>query len=160
MKSRFFPTLAVLASVLIFAGSAWSAPCAHSGSIIEVKKWRGGSFEYVNFTVKKPLQSGFSWAVTSPAGPTFTQDPSGNTITVTGPKYKEIVFRSVFWTCTIPFVSNPTTRIKAVKNIGQFEGVVDYVVGYVDPTLTGSKYLGTTAFNCGARRCVRMKFLH
>lgn len=158
MKRRFFPTLAVFASVLILAGSAWSATCTQAGSIIQVKKFHSGSFEYVDFIVKRPTQSGFSWAVTSPAGPTFTEDPSGNTITVTGPKYKEIVFKSVFWTCTIPQVNLPTTRIKAVKKIGQFEGVVDYVVGYAGPV---SKYVSTTATNISAtKRRIRMKFIH
>lgn len=158
MKSKFRLSIAVVGMMLLLAGMAVAANCTASGSMIQVKKFRIGSFEYVDFIIRRPPRSGFSWAVTSPAGPTFTHDPSGNTVTVTGPKYKQIVFRDVVWMCTIPYVSLPTTRIKAVKNIGQFEGIVTYVVGYVGPT---SKYQGTTASNISAtQRRIRMKFIH
>lgn len=158
MKSKLIISAAILATLLIFAGAAFPANCSASGSIIQVKKFRLGAFEYVDFIVQRPPKSNFSWAVTSPAGPTFTEDPSGNTITIVGPKYKQIEFRNVEWMCTIPYVSLPTTRIKAVKKIGQFEGIVTYVVGYMGPI---SKYVSTTASNISfTRRRIRMKFIH
>ena len=158
MKKQLRLSIAVLTALLTLAGVSFAANCTGPGSIIRVKKFRSGGFEYVDFIVKRPTNSSFHWAVTSPAGPTFTEDPSGNTITVPGSRFKEIVFRSVTWMCTIPQTNLATTRIKKVQKIGQFEGVVDYVVGYTGPA---SKYQGTTATNISAtQRRIRMKFIH
>ena len=80
-----------------------------------------------------------------------------NPISITGPKYKQIRFTGITWTCQITEnFSLPKTTIKDIKRIEQYEGIVVYVVGYKK---TATKYyVSTTSSNVGAYRQVKMKF--
>jgi hypothetical protein len=152
MKRRFFPALAVIGVLLIFAGSAYSAPCTDPGSIRRVVKTRNGAYEYVVFDVFLPPNP--TYTVTT-AHPPFVQDGSGEPVTVTGPNYKSVRFTGVNWMCTIgENFSVPTTTIKQIKSLGQFEGIVEYVIGYKK----ASKYAGNYFYDVGSIRKVVVRF--
>lgn len=102
--------------------------CNTAGSLVSVKKTKSGRTEYVIFTIKKPTNVK---TTVSNATPPFIEDASGNTLTIQGCKYKQLVLNGVDWTCTIhEYLSNATSLIRQVKRTGQFEGVISYVVGY------------------------------
>lgn len=140
--------------MLLVLSVSSSQACTDPGSIVSVKNTTSGNFEYVTFMIKKPLNSGYGYAVTTATGP-FTEQPSGNPVTITGPKYKKIRFKGITWMCTIAETfSLPKIAIKAIKKIEQHEGIVVYVVGYRNV----STYLSTTSSNVGSFRKVVMKF--
>lgn len=143
-----------LAFVVLFANNILSAPCSSAGSIVRVKNINTTNYEYVEFKLKRPLNSGYSYGVTT-VSPPFIEDPSGNTVVVSGKKFKKIKFNSITWTCTITQnISLPNIAIKGIKKLSQFEGIVEYVIGYRKT----SSYISTTWWNSGSYRIVRMKF--
>ena len=140
------------AFLMIFAlSSVAQSKCTESGSIRSVTKARSGGFETVTFDVQSAKPD---YEVTTQKAP--FQDYSGDkTIRIKGPYYKSIYFKSVNWTCNI--VENlkaPTTNVAGVKNIEQFEGYVNYIVGF---RKKGS-YVGTTKTTTGNRTKVVLKF--
>ncbi len=140
--------------LFLFSAGADAQACSAAGSIISVKNTTMGIYEYVTFRIKKPLNSGSGHSVSTVTGP-FTEDPSGNPVTITGPKYKRIRFNGVFWWCTTAEIfSLPKIAIKDIKRIEKFEGYVAYVVGYRNASI----YLSTTTSNVGSIKQVVMKF--
>ena len=154
MKNTLSMFAISLGMLFLFSGAGFSSPCTAAGSIVSVKNTSVGQYEYVRFKVKLPVNSGFSYAV-STVTPPFIQDPSGNTISVSGSKFKLIKFESVFWTCTIvENFSLPKTAIKGIKQISQFEGIVEYVIGRRKASL----YITTTSTSAGGFKWIKMKF--
>lgn len=145
--------IAVLAGpTSMLAQSAFAQPCGTPGSIKRVKNTKIGIYEYVVFDVRRPPNPQYS--ITT-ATPPFTEDGSGDPVTVAGNKFKQIRFTGVFWTCGIKEIfSLPRTAIKGVGKTGQWEGVVTYVVGY----RTASTYLGAYYYDVGSIRKVVMRF--
>lgn len=115
--------------ILIFAnGFALAANCNAPNSIISVSNSVSGGFEYVTFKFKNPpaLPQFFVTNVVPP----FIQDGSGDTITVPGKHWTQVKFEHMNWTCSTPqLLSLPKAAVRAVKNIGQFEGQIVYVIG-------------------------------
>ena len=158
MKKKMKSTLAIIAMslgiIFLLSTPGFSSPCTAAGSIVSVRNTSVGQYEYVRFKVKLPVNAGFNFAV-STATPPFIQDPSGNTITVSGSKFKKIRFENVFWTCTISEqFSLPKTAIKGIKQISQFEGIVEYVIGRRKASL----YIATTSITSGGFKWIKMKF--
>lgn len=152
MKLRYLPTLAVFAGLLIFGISVFAAPCKEPGSIRRVVKNRIGAYEYVVFDVVLPPNP--TYKVTT-VHPPFTEDGSGDPVKVTGPNYKSVMFRSVSWMCDIgQNFSTPTSTITQVKSIGQFEGDVEYIIGYKK----ASKYAGNYFYDVGTIRKLVVRF--
>ena len=113
---------------LFLLTETFSQNCNQPNSLVSVSKRKSGRTEYVIFSLKKP-------ATTSPAvstvSPPFAEDGSGNTITIAGCKYKKVRFENIVWTCTISnqFAAS-TYLVRQVRKIGQFEGLIEYVIGY------------------------------
>lgn len=129
MRKLVMTTISVVALVLL-SSIAYSQPCTAAGSILSVKNTTIGNFDFAVFTLKKPLNTGYSYTVTTETGP-FTEDPSGNPVPVTGPKFKQIKFQGIEWMCVIgETLTTPTTAIKDIKKIEQHEGYVTYIVGH------------------------------
>ncbi|HPY39539.1 MAG TPA: hypothetical protein PLM98_03380 [Thiolinea sp.] len=144
--------LALMASALIPTATQ-AATCTAANSITNISNTSPtGLYEYVIFDLKTHTPS---YNVASKTGP-FTFDPSDDPVPVTGVKFKQITFPSVYWMCSIPeSFSLPKTQVKDVKRTGQFEGVVSYVVGYQ----TASKYVTTYHYPVTSTRSkVVMKF--
>ena len=91
---KFVITAISFGFMLLVLSVSSSQACTDPGSIVSVKNTTGGNFEYVTFMIKKPLNSGYGYAVTTATGP-FTEQPSGNPVTITGPKYKKIRFKGI-----------------------------------------------------------------
>jgi hypothetical protein len=115
--------------ILVLAPSfALAANCNAPNSIISVSNSASGGFEYVTFKFKSP-PSVPQFAVINVVPP-FIQDGSGATIIVAGKQWTQVKFEQMNWMCsTRQFLTLPKTAIKAVKNIGQFEGQIVYVIG-------------------------------
>jgi hypothetical protein len=146
---------AILAGMIVAAAlpaSAIAAPCNVANSIVQVKNFRSGGFEYVDFWVKKPVTSTVqTWS--SNTG-NFEHDASGDIISVTGNRWRVVRFSIASWTCTIwNNLTLPKIRIKDVKNVGQFEGVITYVIGRQN-----GNYLGMTVTNFAINKRYRFKF--
>ena len=136
----------------MLAPVAGGAPCSVPGSILRVKNTHIGNYEYVVFDYRRPPNP--HYAVTTVTS-SFTEDEGADPGTVNGPRFRQIRFTGVYWTCSIAqnfFV--PDVAIKGLKKTGQFEGVVTYVVGF----RSGSIYLGTYYYDVGSIRKVVMRF--
>ena len=143
-----------LFSVFIFfllPSFAFAANCNTPNSIIKVSNSASGRFEYVKFKFKKP-PSAPAFTVTNVLPP-FTEDPSGNAVTVPGSYWTQVRFDNVEWMCTIPKFIKIKPAVKAVKSIGQFEGQITYVIG----RSAASHYLSTHTINAGAFTIIRVK---
>lgn len=144
--------LSVLAAVTAFPGAAAAASCVAPHSIKRVSNSAGVLSEFVTFYIVGSPNRPFTVAT---AHPPFVADPSGQPVSVAGAKFKSITFRDVFWTCTIrENLSLPRRAVKDVKKLGQFEGVVEYVVGY----RAASRYVATNAVKIGSNWRVVMRF--
>jgi hypothetical protein len=144
------------ASLALFLGAAASAeadPCTEANSISRVRNRTNAPYEYLVFNFVKPPTLP-SYSVTT-ATPPFIQDPSGEPVTVNGDRFKRVRFEGVVWTCSIEeiFVV-PRQAIKDVKNTGQFEGIIEYVVGYGG----ASQYLNTYTYDAGGIRKIVLRF--
>lgn len=154
MKRRFFPTLTILGFVLVLSGLVYAAPCTAPGSIKKVKKTRNATHEFVVFDVVMPPNPNYTVSSTNPP---FIEDPSGNPISIVGPNYRKIRFTGVNWMCTIAQnFTTSTVTIKGVKKTGQFEGIVEYVIGYRNPS---SRYVTTYYYDVGPIRKVVLAFV-
>lgn len=125
--------------------------CSEAGSIRRVAKSAAGNFETVTFDVliKKPDYT------VSTDKPPFQEYGSEKRLRIAGPYYKSIVFRGINWECTIgESFGAKTSNIKAVKSIEQFEGQVEYVIGY----RSHSSYMGVTATSIPRGRRITIKF--
>jgi hypothetical protein len=150
MKNRSTAFL-ILAISMLSATQANAANCNTAGSMTQVKNFKIGTKEYVEFKIKSPAT--YTKTITAVTGP-FTQDPSGNPVTVNGALFTQVRFQSIDWTCTIPRIFTPKPVVKDVKSIEQFEGYVTYVIGRSALT----HYLGVNDVPCGGYRCIRVKF--
>ena len=146
--------LLTAAALTVLPAAANAAACGPSNSIVRVKNTAIGAFEYVVFKFHKPPTVP-SYSVTA-VTPPFTEDPSGNPVTVAGSKFTEVRFDGVFWTCTIAEnFSLPKTALKGIKRTGQFEGVVTYVIG----RRASSHYISNYSYNSGpGYRSIVIKF--
>jgi hypothetical protein len=152
MKNTFFIVLAVSFAIFAFSGVAMAqlANCSEPGSILRVTKSRAGNFEYVTFEVKA---NDPNYSVKN-ARPPFQNYGDDHVIHIKGKAYKSVVFREVNWTCKIrENFRAATTAIQGVKLIEQFEGQVEYIIGYSNK----SKYVGVTASGVGSTK-VTLKF--
>jgi len=132
--------------------AAQAAHCTAPHSIKRVKNTSYGHYEKVIFDIVASPNRPYS--VSTGKRP-FIADPSGLPVSVKGARFKKIRFTDVFWMCSIrQTLSLPKTAVKDVKRLGQFEGVVEYVVGY----RKASRYLTTYAYPVGSNWKVVMKF--
>lgn len=115
-----------LAFIFLFA-EGFAQNCNQANSLISVKKKKIGNADYVIFTLKRPVTATNSVAS---ATPPFIEDGSGNTINILGCAYKKVTFNNIVWTCKTKMLSSSTQFVQKVKNIGQFEGIISYVIGY------------------------------
>lgn len=118
----FLLVIAILLCTEIFAQN-----CNESNALLSVRKRKTEDTEYVIFTLQNPVTATHT---ISAATPPFTQDPSGQTIHVSGCRYKKVSFRDIVWTCKVNEIIGNTYLVRQVKNIAQFEGHIDYVIGY------------------------------
>ncbi|HYO90771.1 MAG TPA: hypothetical protein VEQ40_04015 [Pyrinomonadaceae bacterium] len=146
----------LLFSSIGFSQSFINPSCTAPGSIMSVTNTSTGNFELVTFRIRRPPQSNYSYTVASVIGPTFVEDPSGNTITVNGNRFKRIRLKGIYWKCAITEnITVPKIAVRDVKRIKQYEGIVEYVVGYK----YNWQYLTTYTFNSSSTvRQVVMKF--
>jgi hypothetical protein len=152
MKTKCRLMVALSGSLLILASAAFAAPCAGPGAILRVRNTVSGNYEYVIFDYIRPPAATYSVTTVTPP---FIGDGSGDNITISGNKFKQIRFTGVVWTCKINEIfSLPKTAIKGIKSTGQYEGVVTYVVGYRN----ASTYIGASSLSIGSMQRVTMKF--
>ena len=152
MKKKLLITFAAFAVIFVFSNVATAqlANCSEPGSILRVTKSRAGNFEYVTFEVKA---NDPNYSVKN-AKPPFQNYGDDHVIHINGKTYKSVVFRDVNWTCKIrENFRAATTAIQGVKLIEQFEGQVEYIIGYSNK----SKYVGVTASGVGSTK-VTLKF--
>ena len=123
----------------IAAANAYSEPCTEAGSIRRVRKSVSGTFEYLMFEFIKPASPTLNIRIEHPP---FYTDESGDRVSVRGKYFRVITFHGVVWTCDIrENVKVKTTAIMDVKNIGQFEGDVAYVIGFRKKNAFVSSYV-------------------
>ena len=126
--------------------------CTVPNSIVKVTNSRSGPWEVVDFYVKAPMTA--STSVTAPTGPTFTEDASGNPITVPGNRWTQVTFNSVDWMCsTSSLFSLPKPIVKSIKQTGRFEGTVSYVIGR-----KGHHFMGSSWATIGGLKRLRLKY--
>jgi hypothetical protein len=141
--SKFLFPLAALIS-LGLAGDAVAAACNEPGSIVRVRNTVQGQNEYVIFKFHKPPTVP-SYTVKG-VSPPFTEDGSGDTVTVGGAKFTEVRFTGVVWTCSIDEQLHlPRPAIVDIKSIGQFEGIIAYIVG----RKAQAKYISNYSYDSG-----------
>ena len=128
MKIKTPIFVAAFAAIMVLSGlTAAQIKCTEAGTIRSVTKASSGNFETVTFDVmnKKP-----DFKV-SKARPPFSQYGSEERLRIRGNYFQSIVFRGINWECKITeALSAKTTNIKAVRSIEQFEGQVEYIIGY------------------------------
>jgi hypothetical protein len=142
-----------IATLTIGQNQAEAANCNVADSMVQVKNFKSGTKEYVEFKFKKP--TAFTVSTTAVTGP-FSHLTSDNPVFVAGAKFTRVMFSGLYWTCSIPRIRIVRPIIKDFKSIEQFEGVVGYVIG----RRSSSHYLTTQLFApCTAGyRCVRVLF--
>lgn len=149
---RYLPILLAAAALFANAG-AFAAPCHSAHSIASVHNHSGRFIDTVRFDLNGPSLRPYSVKV---AHPPFIADPSGETIHVDGSKFRTITFTNVVWTCTIhEHLILPGRAVRDIKKLGQFEGVVEYAIGYG----RHARYLGAYAYKPGSHWRVVLRFL-
>ena len=119
--------LSFVCLLLMVTTNAYSEPCTEAGSIKRVTKTSSGSFEYLMVEFIKPAEPTFNIRTERPP---FYTDGAGDRVRVKGNYFRVVTFHGVMWTCDIAEnFRAKTTAIMDVKNVGQFEGDVAYVVG-------------------------------
>jgi hypothetical protein len=144
---KFWSTIAAASVASLFAISqAAAAPCTEANSIAKIRnRAPAGPYEYVIFDFVKPPNLP-NFTVTT-VHPPFTEDPSGNPVTIAGKKFKRVQFQGVVWTCSIKESFNlPRTAIKGIKSTEQFEGYISYVIGI----RKASKFDGSYSYSAGS----------
>ena len=132
---------------------AQGAQCVDANTLARYKNTKVGLYEYAVFIFNRP--TGFTYSVNS-VSPPFDFDPSGEIITVSGSKFRQITFSNVVWMCVSANNVHiiPGRKINGLKMIQQFEGKVSLVVGY----RSNVSYRGTYTYNSGNYKYVVMKF--
>ena len=125
-KTTFMKILLVVAT-LLFCTEIFAQDCNEPNALLSVKKKKSGHTEYVIFTLENPVTATNSVTVVTPP---FIGDPSGQTIHISGCKFKKVSFKNIVWTCKVKEIMGYTFLVKQVKSIGQFEGHIDYIIGY------------------------------
>lgn len=139
-------------AVSLFAADIAAQFCSEPGSIRRVRNTSIGNHEYVVFDVFMPPDPDYS---TSAVSPPFAGGASGEPVTVRGGKFRKIRFDGVVWTCRIQeLLTLPRSAVKDVENLEQFEGIIEYVVGYRG----SARYITTYHYDVGSIRKVVMKF--
>jgi hypothetical protein len=129
-------------TLVCFELPAAAAPCNEANSIVRVRNTTRGPFDYVIFKFHKPPN--MPVFTIKAASPPFVQDGSGDPVTVGGDKFSEVKFTSVVWTCTIDNqLRLPRHAVVDVKNIGQFEGIITFIVG----RKAGAKFISTYGYD-------------
>lgn len=151
MKIKLLSFTTCIAAMLLFAGLASAQKCTENGSIKRVSKASAGKYETVTFEV---LSKSPNFEVTT-ARPPFSEYGSEKTLRIRGTYYKSVVFRDINWTCKITeSLSAKTSNIKAVKNIEQFEGQAEYIIGYAKK----GSYVGQTSKRTKRGKYIILKF--
>ena len=126
--------------------------CSEPGSIRRVRNTTAGNVEFVVFDVFLPPNP--NYAVSAASSP-FVHGSSGEPVNIKGGRFRKIRFEGVVWTCrTREMLTLPRSAIKDVKNLEQFEGIIEWVVGY----RSSARYLTTYYYDVGSIRKVVMKF--
>jgi hypothetical protein len=145
-------TVALFVFLLAMASPGMAAPCNTPNSMIKVSNSRVGLRELVQFQIKAPLTGSFT--ITAGNGPSFIQDGSGDPITVRGNRWTDVVFRGMDWMCSSHTrFALPKPVVKDIKNIGQFEGQIEYVVGR-----RNGHYLGHAVSTAGGITTITLKY--
>ncbi len=143
---------ATFAILVAFTSVAAAGSCVTPNSIIKVSNSRVGVREMVQFQIKAPFTG--SVAVTAGNGPTFFEDGSGDPVRVGGNRWTSVVFRGMDWMCSSRKVfALPKPVVKDIKNIGQFEGQIEYVVGR-----RNGHYLGKTQSTAKGVTTITLKY--
>ena len=153
MKNKIFILAAVFAATFAFSTVTFAQQqrCTEDGSIKRVTKSVSGNFELVTFEV---LSTDPAYKVTTAKVP-FSEYGSEKPLHIKGPYYKSIVLTGINWTCKISEkLSAATTTITAVKSVEQFEGQVEYIIGYK----TKGKFVSSYKTGTGNSRKVVLKF--
>lgn len=151
MKIKLLSFTACVAAILLFSGLASAQKCTENGSIKRVSKASSGKYETVTFEI---LSKSPNFEVTN-ANPPFSEYGSEKTLRIRGTYFKSVVFRDINWTCKITeSLSAKTSNIKAVKNIEQFEGQAEYIIGYAKK----GSYVGQTATRTKRGKLIILKF--
>jgi hypothetical protein len=127
MKTKTFRLVALFTAILTLSTFAAAQKCTEDGTIKRVTKASSGKYETVTFEmlIKKP-----DFGVTN-AHPPFSEYGSEKRLRIKGTYFKSIVLRGINWTCTIAeSFAAKTSNIQAVKSVEQFEGQVEYIIGY------------------------------
>ncbi len=156
MKRYITLTILTLGILFVFAGTAFSI-CTADGSVVRVRKFRAGNFEYVDFFIKRPSFANFSGSVLPQTGP-FTRENTGTIVPVAGTVFRVVTLNHVFTGCKLsPVVSSPTTTIQDVVRLQSMNSKVVFVIGYD----SASNYREMTVTNVSATRTrVRLRFDH
>lgn len=152
MKKKLLILVSIFAILLTAAivGVAQER-CSEVGSILSVVRGKSGKYETVTFTVNSTEPD---YEVRT-ARPPFQEYGSEDILRIRGPYYKSVFFKGVMWTCSIlENFRTKTTNIGAPRNIEQFEGHVEYIVGY---RRKGS-YVGTTKTVSKGKTKIVVKF--
>ncbi len=150
MKNKFFISLAACVVIFIVSGFTLAQNCTEPGSIMRVTKSRSGNFELVTFELKA---NDPNYEVKN-AKPPFQQYGSERILRIKGKVFKSIVFRDVAWQCKIrENFSAATSTVMGIKNVEQFEGQVEYVIGYS----AKAKFVSSYAYGIGSTKVV-LKF--
>jgi hypothetical protein len=146
----------IVAYLLLFNTSTQAQNCTIPNSVVAVYKTKNAQFEYVNFKVKLPFTGAFTVTTQTPPF-SFPMDEGGeNFTTMPGCAFQKIMFTGMSWMClTKPNNSLPTTRIVKVRRVGNFEGMVSFLVGYKCPS---NKYIGQSSFTSGGYKIISLKF--
>ena len=153
MKNKFIGLIAVFAAVLMLSSISMAQlqKCTEVGSIKRVTKSAAGKYETVTFEVL----SGSPDYKVSNTKPPFSEYGSEKPLRIKGKYFKSIVLKGINWTCKIgESFSAKTSNIAAVNSVEQFEGQVEYIIGY---NRKGS-YVGETSTRFGKGRKIVLKF--
>jgi hypothetical protein len=152
VKNKFLIALAACAVIFVFSSfaKAQMPNCSEPGSILRVTKSRSGNFELVTFELKA---NDPNYEVKN-AKPPFYDYSGDNKLRIKGKVFKSIVFRDVAWQCKIrENFSAATSTVMGIKNVEQFEGQVEYVIGYS----AKAKFVSSYAYGIGSTKVV-LKF--
>ena len=154
VMSKCLPPLVLSLMLLAAPALAQTAACNEPNSIVRVRNTSIGVNEYVIFKFKKPPALP-DFSVMS-VRPPFTADGSGEPVSLRGALFTQVKFRGVVWTCKIAENFRlPRAAIKDIKNIGQFEGIITYVIG----RRAASRYRASYSYNSpGGLRSIVVKY--
>ena len=123
--------------------TTFSQVCINPGSLLNVKRVTVPGYQKVIFTFKKPLLTNFLVSTVTNTTASYA-DEGGDQGLTAGCSFKKIVFTGVDWMCVTPSLFNTTSRIKAIKCKGRFEGNLTYVIGYCTSTYDHQEIKNTT----------------